>query len=190
MPIAAQASWVYAEFDNEIRARYFAQAAAVELDKAHKTLRAQDDFVPPSQAILDAFDRDDPTTWGSEQLQSEGVELLQKENAADEAGDDSALEQYHGMFYRLAEHAKALLIDKVDQEQGAHEDDLENNPFHGLDVATILAGVDAEPYKQASKPSLNAEVYNQTAYHGTPHRGIKKMSLQHIGTGEGNQTYN
>ena len=49
--------------------------------------------------------------------------------------------------------------------------------------------VDAEPYKQASKPSLNAEVYNQTAYHGTPHRGIKKMSLQHIGTGEGNQAY-
>ena len=29
----------------------------------------------------------------------------------------------------------------------------------------------------------------QRAYHGSPHRGIEKMSLQHIGTGEGNQVY-
>lgn len=29
----------------------------------------------------------------------------------------------------------------------------------------------------------------QRAYHGSPHRGIEKMSLQHIGTGEGNQAY-
>lgn len=30
---------------------------------------------------------------------------------------------------------------------------------------------------------------DQRAYHGSPHRGIEKMSLQHIGTGEGNQAY-
>lgn len=180
---------IYAEFDNEIRARYFAQAAAVEMDKARETLRAQDDFVPPSQAILDAFDRNDPTTWGSEQLQSEGIELLSKLDAANDAEDDDNVEKYDNMFHNAAEAAENLLIDKINQEQWAHEDDLENNPFHGLDVVTILAGVDAEPYKRASKPSLNAEVYNQSAYHGSPHRGIKKMSLQHIGTGEGNQAY-
>ena len=30
---------------------------------------------------------------------------------------------------------------------------------------------------------------DQRSYHGSPHRGIEKMSLQHIGTGEGNQAY-
>ena len=34
-----------------------------------------------------------------------------------------------------------------------------------------------------------AETYYQSAYHGSPRRGIKRMSLQHIGTGEGNQAY-
>ena len=34
-----------------------------------------------------------------------------------------------------------------------------------------------------------AETYYQSAYQGSPHRGIKKMSLKHIGTGEGSLAY-
>ena len=34
-----------------------------------------------------------------------------------------------------------------------------------------------------------AETYYQTTYQGSPHRGIKKMSLKYIGTGEGSLAY-
>ena len=62
------------------------------------------------------------------------------------------------------------------------------NAQDNLSVREMVEAVnDAEgrPYLYAPE----GEKYDQAAYHGTPHRGITKMSLQHVGTGEGNQVY-
>ena len=57
---------------------------------------------------------------------------------------------------------------------------------------TIIAFVH-EPGKQYAKLRAQfatpAQVLEQRAYHGTPHRGIEKFSLQKMGSGEGAQVY-
>ena len=52
-----------------------------------------------------------------------------------------------------------------------------------------LIGAEIDAAQEEALAAGEAEEYDQAAYHGSPHRGIKKMSLQHIGTGEGNQVY-
>ncbi len=63
---------------------------------------------------------------GDEQLQSPGNGTATKKNAADEAGDDSALESITQHVLRLVEDAEAILLTGWIREQEAHEDDHEN----------------------------------------------------------------
>ncbi len=49
----------------------------------------------------------------------------------------------------------------------------------------LLQLIEAEEESAARE----AETYYQTTYQGSPHRGIKKMSLKYIGTGEGSLAY-
>jgi hypothetical protein len=64
-----------------------------------------------------------------------------------------------------------------------------------LSKAKVLVTPEVE--RQAMRAYLSAmqrraaglEAFAQPAYHGTPHRGIEKFSLEKVGTGEGHQAY-
>jgi hypothetical protein len=72
--------------------------------------------------------------------------------------------------------------------------DIDELGFHELERIVVEKAAASDAPKSfviydGDKIKILTERYNQRVYHGSPHRGITKMSLEKINTGEGSQVY-
>ena len=121
---------------------------------------------------------DEPETWPESPEKTEAL-TLQKEYGEIEAWVES-----HSVEEVLANdelNERGVAIEKRLRDL---RKELRKKKPKGAE-RRLLQLIEAEEEATARE----AETYNQSAYHGSPHRGIEKMSLQHIGSGEGNQVY-
>ncbi|VDO06519.1 unnamed protein product [Brugia timori] len=101
-------------------------------------------------------------------------------------------------FKAAADEVKAKIKDQLDQVSRFTEP---VNEAYSTMVSNFYAVMGAKlgippvelysryPLTVASESLVDANVLDQTAYHGTPHRNIEKFSTDKIGTGEGAQAY-
>jgi hypothetical protein len=148
--------------------------------------------VNPSERALADSAYQESSSDGRIPPRAEAVKTEETNRADEDAFDFTDEEQVRDSAAKVRDDVKRQLV-----EAGVAEEEAEANGDLMAAAMTGFArreGLSPEAfYKRLGltfvRDEVTGETYLQTAYHGTPHRGIKKMSLQKIGSGEGRQAY-
>ena len=131
---------------------------------------------------------------------AEAQEFMQSQAEVLKAEVEKVLTEKRGdeTFKAQAEAVKAEVktqLDEVGRFTGQVNDAYASMVSNFYAVMAAKLGISSQdlfsryPLKAAAENVTGGELLEQSAFHGTPHRGITQFSTDKIGTGEGNQAY-